>query len=87
MYEAVQFVESRADPEPTETVVGVYADEPEAIEAARSAKLDFQATGSLDYAWWIVRRQGATLANFIADSKSDKEFVLDLTSGELVELV
>ncbi len=26
------------------------------------------------------------LANFIADSKSNKEFVLDLTSGELVEI-
>jgi hypothetical protein len=39
-----------------------------------------------EYAWWLVRENGARLANFIADSNSDKEFVLDLTSGELVEI-
>ncbi len=38
------------------------------------------------YAWWVVREQGARLANWISDSRSDKEFALDLTSGELVEV-
>lgn len=87
MFEAVQFVELRSDPEPREQVLAVFPDEQEAIEAARSARSDFLATGSRDYAWWIVRAQGAELASFIADSKSSKEFVLDLTSGELVEVV
>jgi hypothetical protein len=86
MFEAVQFVEPMGEPEPTETVVGVYEDEGNAVEAARTAREAFLITGSEAYAWWIVREEGAKLANFIADSKSDKEFVLDLTSGELVEL-
>jgi hypothetical protein len=33
-----------------------------------------------------VRKTGARLAEFIADSTSNKEFVLDLSSGELVEV-
>ena len=34
----------------------------------------------------VQGQTGARLATFIADSKSAKEFVLDLTSGELVEI-
>jgi hypothetical protein len=34
----------------------------------------------------VVRKKGATLAEFIADSKSAKEFVLDIRSGQLVEV-
>ncbi|HZD23365.1 MAG TPA: hypothetical protein VE569_08200 [Acidimicrobiia bacterium] len=86
MFEAVQFIEKREETEPTETVLGDFDDETRAVDAARAAKEAFQAEGSEDYAWWIVRRKGARLAEFIADSKSDKEFVLDLSSGELVEL-
>jgi len=86
MFEAVQFIERRGLPEPDETVLGDYAEEVDAIESARIARTIFMASGSNDYAWWIVRKQGARLANFIADSKSDKEFVLDLSSGELVEV-
>lgn len=86
MFEAVQFVEPMGEPEPTETVLGEHAIEADAVDAARAARETFLATGSVDYAWWIVREQGARLANFIADSKSNKEFVLDLRSGELVEL-
>ncbi|HJQ75900.1 MAG TPA: hypothetical protein VJ948_01410 [Acidimicrobiia bacterium] len=86
MFEAVQFVEPKNVPEPTETVLGEYGTEDAAVDQARAAREAFMAKGSDDYAWWIVREQGAKLANFIADSKSNKEFVLDLTSGELVEL-
>jgi hypothetical protein len=43
-------------------------------------------TGSEDYVWWVVREPGQRLAQFIADSKSDKEFVLDLATGQLVEV-
>lgn len=86
MFEAVQFVEAKAGADPVETVLGEYGDEIEAVAAARGAKAEFSVTGSEAYAWWIVREAGAQLANFIADSKSSKEFVLDLTSGELIEV-
>lgn len=72
--------------EPRQTVIDEFGDEVTAVEAARRARQAFKATGSEDYAWWIVRKSGATLAEFIADSKSDKEFVLDMTSGQLVEV-
>ncbi len=86
MFEAVQFIELRDKPEPDETVLGDFGEEIDAVEAARAARDAFSETGSNDYAWWIVRKKGARLANFIADSKSNKEFVLDLSSGELVEV-
>lgn len=86
MFEAVQFVETRANPEPVETVLGEFEDEQEAVESSRNAKRKFLQDGSEDYAWWIVRKKGARLANFISDSTNDKEFVLDLSSGELVEV-
>jgi len=87
MFEAMQFVEKHGEFEPVETLLGEFDSESPAVDAARSAKDVFRATGSMDYAWWIVRKKGARLAEFIADSKSDKEFVLDLSSGELVEVV
>jgi len=86
MFEAVQFIERRGMQEPDESVLGEYAEEVDAIESARTSRTGFMENGSDDYAWWIVRKKGARLANFIADSKSDKEFVLDLSSGELVEV-
>jgi hypothetical protein len=86
MFEAVEFIEAPGQPEPSETVVGQFADEVEAVQAARMAKHAFANGASKAYAWWVVRQQGAQLAHFIADSKSDKEFVLDLTSGQLVEV-
>lgn len=86
MFEAVQFIERRGSAEPDETVLGDYAEETGAIASARVSRTIFMENGSDDYAWWIVREKGARLANFIADSKSDKEFVLDLSSGELVEV-
>ena len=86
MFEAVQFIEYRDVPEPEETVLGEHDEEMDAVEIARAARAQFMETGSDDYAWWVVRKKGARLANFISDSKSDKEFVLDLTSGELVEI-
>ncbi|MDP9494252.1 MAG: hypothetical protein M3P87_03335 [Actinomycetota bacterium] len=85
MFEAVEFIELPGR-EPSETVLGEFADEVEAVQAARAAKMGFASGDSKAYAWWVVRQQGAQLAHFIADSKSDKEFVLDLTSGQLVEV-
>ncbi len=86
MFESVQYVEHKGELTPRETVVGVFADEIEAVRAAREARRLFMQSDSTDYAWWTVKESGATLANFIADSRSNKEFVLDLTAGELVEL-
>ena len=86
MYEAVEFIEVTGEVTPRETTLGVSEDELEAVGLARMARREFFAGGSSDYAWWIVREEGASLASFIADSKSDKEFVLDLRSGELVEV-
>lgn len=86
MFEAVEFIDRKADPvaPPEERLLGTFADEPEAVSVARAEREKF--TDTEDYAWWIVRQAGARLARWIADSKSPKEFVLDLTSGELVEV-
>jgi hypothetical protein len=86
MYQAVQFIELALGSDPEETVLGEFDDEVEAVESARSARVAFTSSERTEYAWWVVRQSGAQLANFIADSKSDKEFVLDLRTGELIEL-
>lgn len=86
MYEAVQFIEYRGQPEPEETKLGEFQEELDAVKVARKSRQEFLDSGADEYAWWVVRKTGARLANFIADSKSNKEFVLDLTSGELVEV-
>lgn len=86
MFEAVQFIEYRGVPEPVETVLAEHSDELDAVTVAREARRTFMESDADEYAWWVVREKGAKLANFIADSKSKKEFVLDLTSGELIEI-
>ena len=86
MYEAVEFIERKAHPAAPPEVrdLGVFEDEKLAVEAARSARDSFDHPE--DYAWWLVREHGATVARWIADSRTSKEFALDLTSGELVEV-
>lgn len=86
MFEAVEFIEVKEEPEPLETHLGEFEKEMDAVEAAHAARSLFTESGSDDYAWWVVRKPGARLAHFIADSKSNKEFILDLTSGQLVEI-
>ncbi len=86
MFEAIEFMELLGEPEPRETHLGEFENEMDAVNVARSARSRFMESGSDDYAWWVVRKPGARLAQFIADSKSDKEFVLDLTTGQLVEV-
>jgi hypothetical protein len=86
MFEAVEFTEVRGREEPDQRVIGTYPDEISAVDAVRAAKTDFVETGSEDFAWWVVRQPGATLAQFISDSRSDKEFILDLTTGQLIEV-
>lgn len=86
MYEAVQFIEVEGVADPVQTVLGEFSSESPAVELVRASRSAFLESGSNEYAWWVVRQQGATLAEFIADSKSDKEFVLDIRSGQLVEV-
>lgn len=86
-YEAVENVDPRDRPGAAveERLLGTFPTEDEAIEIARAARDRFAQSGRDDYAWWLVRAPGETLARWIADSGSHKEFVLDLRSGELVE--
>lgn len=86
MFEAVEFIEEDSRSEPRETILGEFESEQDAVATAREGKTQFMASGSELYAWWVVRRKGAAVAEFISDSKSHKEFVLDLNSGELIEI-
>ena len=89
MFEAVEFVERKDTPGAPveERILGQFETEGDAVIEARAAREAFLLVGSDDYAWWTVRQRGARLARWIADSRSDKEFVLDLRSGQLVEVV
>lgn len=86
MYEAVQFIEVEGVADPVQTILGEFSTEGPAVEQVRATRAAFLESGAEEYAWWVVRKEGATLAEFIADSKSDKEFVLDIRSGQLVEV-
>lgn len=71
---------------PIEMSLGTFDAETDAIEAARGKWKAYRASGSNDVAWWIVRRDGESLARWIAESRSSVERVLDLTTHELVEV-
>ncbi|MDR9450511.1 MAG: hypothetical protein RI637_04765 [Acidimicrobiia bacterium] len=91
MFEAVEFIEEevapgRPAPIPSESVLGTFTEESDAVDRARAARAGFMGAGRNGYAWWIVREQGARLANWISDSRSDREFALDLSTGELIEV-
>ncbi len=91
MFEAVEFIDVRPtveqpNPSPKERLLGAFDSESESIEAGRRARAEYHAAGRDEYVWWIVRPAGAKLAQWIADSRNTKEFVLDITSGQLVEI-
>jgi hypothetical protein len=91
IYTATEFREPALEPGmpyqgPIETLIGTFADEKDAIAAARILWKDFLTSDSRDVAWWIVRRQGEDLARWIAESRSTVERVLDLRTNELVEV-
>jgi hypothetical protein len=86
MFEAVEYVEGSGSAI-EERLIGVFPSESAAVDAARRRRLDHGGTGDpIRYVWWIVRRPGARVAEWIADSRSEREFVLDLRSGRLVEV-
>jgi hypothetical protein len=86
MFEAVEFVEVKGKEEPDQRVLGSFDDELEAVNSARAAKVAHAESADPAFAWWVVRQPGARLAQFISDSRSTKEFVLDLSTGQLVEV-
>ena len=91
-YEVVEFVEmafqpGRSMPPPSQNVIGEYDTEDEAVVAARAAREQYIAEkGHRRDAWWLVRQPGSQLATWIADASSEREFVLDLRTGQLVEV-
>jgi len=88
MFEAIENVELREPAgQPLRVrVIGLFEYTEDAIESARAARAEFLESGRDDYAWWIVRRSGEQLSEWIADSKSDREFVLDIRSGQLIQV-
>lgn len=91
VFEAVEFCEPALEPgQPfpgtSETVLGEYADEMDAVSAARAKWRSFREAPNKDVMWWLVRRKGDSLARWIADGHNDVERVLDLTTNQLVEV-
>ena len=89
LFEAVEFREPALRPGerfsgPIETSLGQFEVETEAIAAARQAWRGFLDNPTDDVAWWLVRAPGEDLARWIAESRSDVERVLDLTTKQLV---
>ncbi len=88
MYEVVENIELRDRPglPPTSRLVGSYVNAAEALEVGRRLWREYAESGRLDYAWWTVKKEGSSVAEWIADSRSSKEFALDIRSGQLVEI-
>jgi len=90
MYEAVEFTDAgptSADPTPAQVVLGEFESFDDAVAAARAAREEHGTdSASSTYRWWLVRKPGAQLAEWIADSRNDKEFMLDVRTGQLVEV-
>ncbi len=87
MFECIVTVDHFEDAKSSirQELIGEFADERVAVAAARHDRAAFIESGSREYAWWVVRRSGEQLAKWIADSRSDREFVLDIRTGQLVE--
>jgi hypothetical protein len=85
-FEAIQFIEHIGKADLDETHLGTFWDEADAVRVTRTALRKYLAEGNTEYAWWVVRVKGARLANFIVDSRSEREFMVDLRTGELLEI-
>jgi len=88
-FEAVEFREPALQPGerytgPIETSLGTFEVESDAIAAGRAAWKAFLDSPTKDVAWWMVRKEGEDLARWIAESRTDVERVLDLTTKQLV---
>ena len=92
MFDVIEYTDVRPsidNPNPTPLVrlLGSFESETEAVDVGRAARDAFIETERYEYTWWTVRQPESRLANWIADSHSPKEFMLDLTSGQLVEMM
>ncbi|MBT8212108.1 MAG: hypothetical protein KJN71_03075, partial [Acidimicrobiia bacterium] len=90
-FEVIEFVEpehkvGQRYTGPIETELGTFETEVDAIAFARDVWKAHIARDKYEVAWWIVRVPGEQLARWIADSRSDVEKVLDLTTRQLVPL-
>jgi len=89
VFEAIEYIEEEVAGLPTgsvlERTIGSFITEAEAVLTARAARAS--RWGRREYAWWVVRREGEQLASWIADSRSGREFVVDISSGRVVDLV
>jgi hypothetical protein len=90
-FEAVEFREPALRPgerptDPIETSLGRFEHEADAVKVARAAWRGFRQNPNRDVAWWLVRVAGEDLARWIAESRSDVERVLDLTTRQLIVL-
>ena len=90
VFTAMQFVEPALEPGqrytgPQETLLGTFDNEADAVLVARAAWNEFRTKETADVAWWVVRANDEELARWIADSRSEFERVLDLTTQQLVE--
>lgn len=88
-FEAVEFREPALQPGerytgPIETSLGTFEVEADAIAAGRAAWKAFLDNPTKDVAWWMVRVEGEDLARWIAESRTEVERVLDLTTKQLV---
>lgn len=88
MFEVKQSIDRKDAPGSSieETDLGSFEALDEAISAARVARDLVMASGTDDYAWWTVKEPGAQLARWISDSRNLTEYVLDLRTGQLVEV-
>ena len=89
VFEVVEFCEpalepGQAFPGTSETLLGEYADEIEAVKVARATWQRFRDAPNNDVMWWLVRARGESMALWIADGHSDVERILDLTTNQLV---
>lgn len=88
MYEAIEYIEEELNGIPTgtslETLLGTFETEDGAVQRARAAKAAYGDRH--EYAWWIVREQGGRIALWIVDSRSGREFLMDLTKEEIVDV-
>ncbi len=90
-FELVEFCEptpepGQAFPGTSQTVVGVYDEEADAIDIGRRRWRAMRVSDTTDVMWWVVRVPGETLARWVADRSSADEQILDLRTNELVIL-
>jgi hypothetical protein len=63
-----------------EARMGEFDDPAAAIEVARARRVEVRSQADPEDRWWVVRQEGSIQALWIAESRSDRERVIDLRS-------